>query len=76
MQEIYNDGLSVPFANGRIKMILYLERMLNTTSMFDLPKFEAQFQQYGFQWMTTVLGKHSHVLVREFYVVYKSELKR
>lgn len=44
--------------------------------MSKLPRFEAKFWQYGFQWITIVLGNHSPTLVQKFYTVYKGELKR
>lgn len=61
---------------SRIKKSLYLERRLTTTGMMAFHRFEESFHRYEFQWMITTPGKYSEVLVIEFYVAPKGELKR
>lgn len=44
--------------------------------MIEIPRFEAHFKQYGFEWMARAPGKYSEVIVRELNTTYNNELKR
>lgn len=49
---------------------------MTTIRISELPRFEEQFRQYGFEWITRAPEKYSLVLVQEFYAAYKGELQR
>lgn len=75
IQVRYNVSLSRVW-NGKIKIKLYLERWLNNTKMEKLRRYEANFRQYVFYYMTRSSKRYSVVLVHEFYATYKGDLQR
>lgn len=76
MQETYSFRLEVNPATKNPRKGIYLKLRLITKIMSVMPGLEVRFQQYRFQWMTSVPGRFTLILVHKFYVPYKGELKR
>lgn len=75
MHTTCNNVLSI-ILTKRIKRSLYLEKRLMNKGMIEIPRFEAYFRHYIFQWMTTPPNKYSPTSVQDFYMVYKDEMQR
>ncbi|KAF3671307.1 hypothetical protein FXO38_06638 [Capsicum annuum] len=72
----FSPVLSINSQDGKIIKVLYLERLMTTMGMVELPIFKERFRKYGFGWMIRASGRYSEVLFCKFYTAYKGELMR